>query len=706
MESLTLDSRQEERKSIDLNALLAPNEFLGVQVFAGAYVNFVSIFQAPVGTNAATSFEALPRISQLDRGLIEKWKSAEIGSEAQQKAKREIEEIFSSPPCLTASFLQTRSAGSIDNDVPVNLQEAREVLKELTMRDWIADQIYSSLVVHLFPALPLSSPHQEAFAIFLLLPECCVALRTRGIVQLDAKFAKAVRNLSKGSSNILENYWSLLPGPFLEQIVQMLKMSVSTMLPYYQFYPKAGIWFNSLEVLKMLYKVNMKAKCPLPKSTFCISEISQQIDLLEDIYRCAQNEMQNVTEEGRLISFCQFPFVYNISIKREILNFGCSLVQKLLERKAYIELRAWSLRTSDLPEPPAFTLKVRRDFLVEDTWHKLSIMEDSFLKKRLLVQFENEMPYYGDAGYVVEFFSEVFKKVGQPEYGMFMYDEPSSVMWFPPKPSVEKKKYFLFGVLCGLLIANQVTAYLPFPLAAFKKLLDKKPTLGDLKELSPVLGRNLQTILEYEADDLEDQFQQCYCISWNGVDVDLVENGIETYVNKANRKDFVDKYVDYIFNKSVDDIFREFKRGFYKVLEKRIVDIFEPEELMEVAIGNDNYDWELFEKNAVYSGLYSSTHPTIKMFWEVFHGLSLEDKKHFLMFVTGNDRIPVTGMTCCKISPRDGPSEDLIPEAWVCSHLLLLPVYSTKQKLEEKLFQAINNNRGFGKIPTQYETGI
>ncbi|XP_070804586.1 probable E3 ubiquitin-protein ligase HERC6 [Pituophis catenifer annectens] len=695
-ENLASDSRQEEIKCIDLNALLAPNELLGVKVFAGAHVNFVNIFQASACANAATSLEVLPRISQLDRGLIEKWKSAEIGSEAQQNAKREIEEIFSSPPCLTASFLQTRSDVSMDCYIPVNLQEAREVLKELTEKDWIAEQICFSLLDHLLPALPWSSPHQEALAIFLLVPECCVPLEAHSIPTLAIRFAEAVTGLSKDSSKILENYWSLLPGPFLEQIVQMLKTYVSSMLPCYNLYPKDETWYDTLEVLKMLYKVNMEAKCRLQTSAFCIDEIPQKIDIKEDYWRW---KLCDNIPGYSVISFCYFPFVYNVSIKKEILYYGSFALQEDLKCLASLEwLISLGLRNSDPPKPAIFTLKVRRHFLVEDTWHKLSIMEDIYLKMQLLVQFENEVPYYGDKGFLVEFFSEVFEKVVQPEYGMFMYPEPTSPMWFPPKPSVEKNKYFLFGILCGLSIANHVTAYIPFPLAVFKKLLNKTPTLSDVKELSPVLGRSLQTVLQYELDDPEDRFQLCYSISWDSMDVDLIENGISTAVNNANKKDFVDKYVDYIFNKSVDDVFSEFRRGFYKVLDEQLVAIFEPEQLMEVAIGNANYDWDMYERNAEYCGIYSSTHPTIKMFWEVFHELSLEDKKRFLVFLAGNDRVPVAGMKPWKISPHILPSEDLLPEADTCFHFLLLPIYSTKEKLEEKLLQAIGNNRGFGRF--------
>ncbi|XP_063166477.1 probable E3 ubiquitin-protein ligase HERC6 [Candoia aspera] len=696
-ESPASDSRQEERKCIDISALLEPTEVLGVQVFAGTYVNFVNIFQASACTNAATSLEVLPRISQLDKGLIEKWKSAEEGSEIQQNAKREIEVIFSSPPCLTASFLKPRSAVLTDYYIPVDLQEAREVLKELSVRDWITNQISSSLINHLLPALPLNSPHQEALAIFLLVPECSAATEAQKILLLTSYFAEAITGLSKQSSNILEKYWSLLPGPFLEQIVQMLKKGVSCLLPAYNVPPRGVVWIHLLKVLKKLYKVNMKAKCKLQISTFCIDQIPEKIDMVQDFWRWKEwVENSSVEEEKSLISFCCFPFVYNVSSKREILYYGSYVVQEHLKIQATLDLLY--KQTTERPDLPTFLLKVRRHHLIEDTWHKLDKAEDIFLKKQLLIQFEGEMDGYEDKGILLEFFSQVFKEVVRPDYGMFMYCEDNSPAWFPPKPSVEKNKYFLLGILCGLSIANRVTAYIPFPLAVFKKLLSKRPTLSDVKELSPVLGKSLQAVLDYEHDDLEDIFQLCYSIPWDNMDVDLITNGILTAVNNSNKKDFVDKYMDYIFNRSVDDIFREFKRGFYKVLDEQLVGIFEPEQLMEVAIGNANYDWDLYEENAAYSGTYSATHPTIKMFWEVFHELTLEDKKGFLLFVVGSDRIPVTGMKSWKIiHPHDSPSEDLIPEAQICFHILLLPTYSTKQKLKEKLLCAIHNNQGFGR---------
>ena len=51
---------------------------------------------------------------------------------------------------------------------------------------------------------------------------------------------------------------------------------------------------------------------------------------------------------------------------------------------------------------------------------------------------------------------------------------------------------------------------------------------------------------------------------------------------------------------------------------------------MSMVIGNENYDFVEFEKNAEYKGDYNADHPVIKNFWAVFNELNLEEKKKFL----------------------------------------------------------------------------
>ncbi len=66
--------------------------------------------------------------------------------------------------------------------------------------------------------------------------------------------------------------------------------------------------------------------------------------------------------------------------------------------------------------------------------------------------------------------------------------------------------------------------------------------------------------------------------------------------NFCYRTEFVDKYLDYILNKSVEEAFEEFKRGFFKACDKCIVEMFEPEELRGVLVGNEEYDWDILKQ--------------------------------------------------------------------------------------------------------------
>jgi E3 ubiquitin-protein ligase HERC4 len=51
----------------------------------------------------------------------------------------------------------------------------------------------------------------------------------------------------------------------------------------------------------------------------------------------------------------------------------------------------------------------------------------------------------------------------------------------------------------------------------------------------------------------------------------------------------------------------------------------------------------------IYKGIYHKAHKTILYFWEVFHELGPELKKQFLLFLTGSDRVPISGMSEIKV---------------------------------------------------------
>merc|ERR1712107_371903 len=131
---------------------------------------------------------------------------------------------------------------------------------------------------------------------------------------------------------------------------------------------------------------------------------------------------------------------------------------------------------------------------------------------------------------------------------------------------------------------------------------------------------------------------------------------------------------DYVLSKSCEAQFAAFKNGFLKVVSARVLQLFHPQELMALGVGNENYDWE------------------------VFHELSEENKRKFLLYLTGSDRIPIAGMSSVKIIIQRTQDTNYLPVAHTCFNLLDLPQYGTKEKLRYKLLQAIQCTEGFGLV--------
>lgn len=149
---------------------------------------------------------------------------------------------------------------------------------------------------------------------------------------------------------------------------------------------------------------------------------------------------------------------------------------------------------------------------MQDTIREIAQYNQSDLKKPLKVKFCGEEAE--DAGGVrKEFFMLLLKDLIDPKYGMFKEYEDSRVVWFADVTFETETMYFLIGIICGLAIYNFTIINLPFPLALYKKLLNEKVDLSDLRELSPTLANSMQQILEYNGEDFEETFDLNFEIS-------------------------------------------------------------------------------------------------------------------------------------------------------------------------------------------------
>lgn len=132
----------------------------------------------------------------------------------------------------------------------------------------------------------------------------------------------------------------------------------------------------------------------------------------------------------------------------------------------------------------------------------------------------------------------------------------------------------LIGTLIGLGIYNSVLLDLPLPTVVFKKLLDEKVGIKDIREFDPQFYTTLKNILKSEkCGDMDLTFSVTFDVFGEEQTIDFKENGRNIKLTNENKKEFVDLYVDWYLNISVKEQFEPFYQGFYKVISHESIQV-------------------------------------------------------------------------------------------------------------------------------------
>ncbi|KAH0566144.1 hypothetical protein GP486_000447 [Trichoglossum hirsutum] len=168
-------------------------------------------------------------------------------------------------------------------------------------------------------------------------------------------------------------------------------------------------------------------------------------------------------------------------------------------------------------------------------------------------------------------------------------------------------------------------------------------------------------------------------------------------VTNANREEYVRDYIAWLTDHSISAQYEAFARGFFVCLDRKSLSLFTPPTIRPLIEGTLDIDISVLEKFARYDDGYSPSHRVIKDFWSVVRQYSPEKKRQLLEFVTASDRVPVNGLESVTfVVQRNGPDSERVPTSLTCFGRLLLPEYSSRRKLKEKLKLALENGRGFG----------
>jgi len=690
------------------------------EMFAGGDQSFVTASkpQCSVAPHDHRLESLCQQIITLSCGGVGKLVAVKEDTTPQPEQLEEVEKLFSSVSSLNASFLlsddehfccNSKNAG-VDMDAARNVFGRLRVMHNTILKHWIQGTIEKDLIA----SLPESPPHVEAMRIYLSLPWCHLFDNPTAFDTVICPFGQAILALQAVPTKILELWWSKCNSEYFTRILDVNKQTVWHVLcmespqTEEQVRKRQSCLRVCMELLKKLNRVNEENNHIIPYDSFYMCGLDEKVNIRADYINWLQQSRNSMDSQalikGNLLSFCHYPFVFDAEAKTQLLRTDALLQMQIAVDEAARRNFSTMFNFGAPIDPvnPCLVLYVTRDNIVTDTIAQLEKQKAQDFKKPLKIIFLGE-DAIDEGGVRKEFFLLLIREILDPKYGMFVYYEESRLIWFTTQTWEELTMYALIGVVCGLAIYNGLIVDLPFPLALYKKVLSKSVMLGDLAQIEPCIGRSLQQLIDYTEDDLQDvfslNFQVTQDVYGERKQLDLIPGGADVHVNQENKQQYADSYLDYFFNWSVKVQFSAFNEGFHRVAGGRILELFQAKELQEMVVGNENYDWEVLEKNCEYKGEFYRQHPTISFFWEVFHELTLEQQKKFLMFLTGSDRIPIHGMKVLKmfIQPVGG-GETFLPVAHTCFNLLDLPKYSTKPVLREKLILAIQHCKGFGIV--------
>ncbi|CAH2001547.1 unnamed protein product [Acanthoscelides obtectus] len=618
-----------------------------------------------------------------------------------------LETVFKSLSCMNGSFLLDSNrhyyCTSKHHGVDLELTEAAYStigrLENASIKDLIWNCITEDIIPHLSP----SPPDVESLRIYLTIPLYHEFNNAKQHLKLHKPFARAALNLQRAASKVLANWWSLTNRSYFERLVNNFKIVCSYILMNQKVPEGKTVFYDSslvamLDLLAFLNKINHSVDgLKVPYDTFHLNDLSDYLDIRVDYVYWLSDQ-----GSGKLF-LCNYPFLFDAHAKVQLLETDQALqMQKAMTDAAQSAFVSMFFSPNSQRATQQFlVLNVTREHIVDDTLRELSQVNAAELKKPLKVKFCGEEAE--DAGGVTkEFFLLLLRDILDPKYGMFREYEETRAIWFVETSFEDSDVYFLIGMILGLAIYNFTIIDVPFPLALYKKLLKEPIGLSDVRGLSPMMANSLQSLLEYTENDLDEVFSLTFEITreiyGEMVTVPLKPNGANIKVTQENKQEYVDLYVDYIFNKSVETQYEAFHMAFMKVCDGRVLQLFHSHELMAVVIGNENYDWHALEEAADYKNGYKSSDQTIRWFWEVIHEMSEADRKKFLLFLTGSYRIPIQGMKAIKITIQPTNDDKFLPVAHTCFNLLDLPRYKTKERLRYKLMQAIQQTEGFSLV--------
>uniref|UniRef100_A0A672ZXG6 HECT-type E3 ubiquitin transferase n=1 Tax=Sphaeramia orbicularis TaxID=375764 RepID=A0A672ZXG6_9TELE len=358
--------------------------------------------------------------------------------------------------------------------------------------------------------------------------------------------------------------------------------------------------------------------------------------------------------------------------------------------------------------PGKTKLVIRREQLLEVTFNQvMSYSRKELQRNKLYVTFMGEegLDYSGPSR---EFFFLLSQELFNPYYGLFEYsaNDTYTVQISPMSAFVENHlEWFRFsGRILGLALIHQYLLDAFFTRPFYKALLRLPTDLSDLEYLDEEFHQSLQWMKDNDiTDTLDLTFTVNEEVFGQVTERELKSGGSNLQVTEKNKKDYIERMAKWRVERGVVQQTEALVRGFYEVVDSRLVSVFDARELELVMAGTVEIDLSDWRSNTEYRGGYHDSHIVMRWFWAAVERFNNEQRLRLLQFVTGTSSVPYEGFAALRGSnglrrfciEKWGKTTSL-PRAHTCFNRLDLPPYSSYQTLYEKLLVAVEETSTFG----------
>ncbi|CAD8213014.1 unnamed protein product [Paramecium pentaurelia] len=345
-------------------------------------------------------------------------------------------------------------------------------------------------------------------------------------------------------------------------------------------------------------------------------------------------------------------------------------------------------------------LRIRREYIFEDSYIKIkSITDPNILKEQFEIIFEGEQGI--DAGGLTkDWIYKLSEQIVDQKYKLFIPNSDNTCFIINRESSCDPdhlNKFKFVGKIFAIAILTKVPIYGQFPISMFKHIIGQKLSRADIQNYDEGLNNTFDLIYNQKIDSSWNLFW-AYTIKQGGVpvDVELKPGGKDIEVTEYDKKDYVRKYCHQIMAKDIEDQIKAIQDGFYSLISKEDIKIFDSIQLELLLCGESNIDVEDLIRTLRYQG-YTAQHQVIGWLKNILRSFNQDMLAKFLSLATGHPKLPVGGFQNpeCRITIRlpnyqQNDIDSRLPTGHTCTRVLDLPAYSNEETLRKQLETALN----------------